>query len=61
VLPLDRFEQVSNAAGTGARLALISRQKRRQAQRLAHRIEYLELATTPGFSRRFAHAVYLPG
>jgi uncharacterized 2Fe-2S/4Fe-4S cluster protein (DUF4445 family) len=60
-LPLDRFEQVGNAAGTGARLALISHQKRREAQRIARRVEYLELATTPGFSHRFAQAVYLPG
>jgi uncharacterized 2Fe-2S/4Fe-4S cluster protein (DUF4445 family) len=60
-LPLDRFEQVGNATGTGARLALISRQKRRQAQRIARHVEYVELATTPGLSHRFAHAVYLPG
>jgi uncharacterized 2Fe-2S/4Fe-4S cluster protein (DUF4445 family) len=58
-LPLERFVQVGNAAGTGARLALISRAMRRQAQQLAGRIRYLELARAPGFMRTFALAMYL--
>jgi uncharacterized 2Fe-2S/4Fe-4S cluster protein (DUF4445 family) len=36
-LPLDRFRQVGNAAGTGARLALISRSQRLPAQQIAAR------------------------
>ena len=34
-LPRDRVSQVGNAAGTGARLALISRTHRQQAQEIA--------------------------
>jgi uncharacterized 2Fe-2S/4Fe-4S cluster protein (DUF4445 family) len=57
-LPLDRFSQVGNAAGTGARLALISRSMRREARQLAERVHYLELARAPGFMRNFAFAMY---
>lgn len=55
-LPLDRFRQVGNAAGTGARLALISRSQRFKARQIAERDGYIELAGIPDFSRRFAEA-----
>jgi uncharacterized 2Fe-2S/4Fe-4S cluster protein (DUF4445 family) len=58
-LPLERFEQVGNAAGIGAKLALISRSKRAEAKDIARRVEYIELATTPHFRRTFARAMYL--
>jgi uncharacterized 2Fe-2S/4Fe-4S cluster protein (DUF4445 family) len=59
-LPLERFKQVGNAAGTGARLALISRSQRQRAQQIASRNGYLELASIPDFNRKFADASYLP-
>jgi uncharacterized 2Fe-2S/4Fe-4S cluster protein (DUF4445 family) len=55
-LPLERFQQVGNAAGTGARLALISRDKRRAAAAIAARDGYIELACLPEFNSRFAAA-----
>ena len=58
-LPLDRFRQVGNAAGMGAKLALISRSKRAEAQALARRIGYVELAADPQFAKTFAQAMYL--
>jgi len=58
-LPLDRFRQVGNAAGMGAKLALISRGKRAEAQTIARRVGYIELATVPGFAKRFSQAMYL--
>ncbi len=58
-LPLDRFEQVGNAAGTGARMALISGKEREKAQQLAEQIGYLELAKVPNFNKSFAEATYL--
>jgi uncharacterized 2Fe-2S/4Fe-4S cluster protein (DUF4445 family) len=58
-LPLNRFRQVGNAAGMGAKLALISRSKRDEAQNLASRIGYVELAADPDFGRTFAQAMYL--
>ena len=58
-LPLNRFHQVGNAAGTGARLALVSRTKRAEAQKIARGIRYLELASLPNFQRLFVQAMYL--
>ncbi len=58
-LPVDRIVQVGNAAGTGARLALISYPLRQQAQELARKVRYLELARAPHFMRNFAEAMYL--
>ena len=58
-LPLDRFDQVGNAAGTGARLALISLSKRNQARDMASRVNYIELATASNFRQTFLQAGYL--
>jgi uncharacterized 2Fe-2S/4Fe-4S cluster protein (DUF4445 family) len=58
-LPLDRFRQVGNAAGMGAKLALISCQKRAEAQELAGRVGYIELAAVPDFTKVFARSMYL--
>ena len=58
-LPLERFKQVGNAAGTGARLALISQAEREKAEQIAHRDGYIELAKVPNFNRKFAEATYL--
>ncbi len=58
-LPRDCFSQVGNAAGTGARLALISREQRARAQAIAERAGYIELASVPGFQRKFAQATFL--
>ncbi len=58
-LPLERFQQVGNAAGTGARLALISLSQRAKAQQIAGQDGYIELAVVPNFSRNFAKATYL--
>lgn len=58
-LPLERFKQVGNAAGAGARQALISSSLRAEAQTLAQHVDYIELATAPNFSQVFARAMYI--
>jgi uncharacterized 2Fe-2S/4Fe-4S cluster protein (DUF4445 family) len=58
-LPLNRFKQAGNAAGMGAKLALISLAKRAEAQVFASRVKYIELASAPGFEQTFIHASYL--
>jgi uncharacterized 2Fe-2S/4Fe-4S cluster protein (DUF4445 family) len=58
-LPLERFTQVGNAAGTGARLALISKTEREKARKIAKLDGYIELAKVPGFNRKFAEATFL--
>ena len=59
-IDLSRIQFVGNAAGSGARMALRSRETRKKAEQIARRIEYLELAADPGFSSEFADALYLP-
>lgn len=58
-LPLERYVQVGNAAGTGARLCLLSAAKRAEVQAIARRVSYIELARVPGFQRLFARSMYL--
>ncbi|RLC95096.1 MAG: ferredoxin [Chloroflexi bacterium] len=58
-LPLDRFHQVGNAAGTGARLVLTSMGKRSEAQAMARRIQYIELTTAPQFHDTFIKATQI--
>jgi len=58
-LPLNRFRQVGNAAGMGAKMALISLKSRAKAQAVASRVSYIELASTPSFQPTFMQASYL--
>jgi len=55
-LPLNCFEQVGNAAGMGAKLALISRNKRVEAQDVASKVHYIELAAAPDYVKIFVEA-----
>jgi uncharacterized 2Fe-2S/4Fe-4S cluster protein (DUF4445 family) len=56
-LPLDRFRQVGNAAGMGAKMALLSSSARLEARKIAQRVEYIELTTIPDFNRIFMKAI----
>jgi uncharacterized 2Fe-2S/4Fe-4S cluster protein (DUF4445 family) len=58
-LPLTRFLQAGNAAGMGAKLALISLESRTQARALTSRVHYIELASAPDFEQTFMQASYL--
>jgi uncharacterized 2Fe-2S/4Fe-4S cluster protein (DUF4445 family) len=58
-LPLKRFQQVGNAAGMGAKLALISLKSRAKAQAIASAVSYIELASSPSFQPTFMQASYL--
>jgi uncharacterized 2Fe-2S/4Fe-4S cluster protein (DUF4445 family) len=59
-LPLERFREAGNAAGTGARLALLSTSQRAKAEEIARRISYLELMARPDFSIQFSRALFFP-
>ena len=58
-LPLNRFEQVGNAAGTGAKLALVSRSKIAEAQQIASKVHYTELAAVPDYAKFLIEAAAL--
>jgi len=59
VLPAERFQQVGNAAGMGAKQILLSIKKRAEAISLAQNVNYLELASAPGLLQTFSQACYL--
>lgn len=59
-LPERRFRQVGNAAGMGAKMALVSTEQRALAAEVAHSAEYVELTNIPAFQEEFARAMLLP-
>ncbi len=56
-LPFERFFNVGNAAGVGARLFLISIPERESAENIARQVQYLELATHPKFAETFTESL----
>jgi len=58
-IPLDRFIQVGNAAGTGAVTVLLSRSARNEVKQMAREIRYMELAGDPDFNDIFVKAIPL--
>jgi uncharacterized 2Fe-2S/4Fe-4S cluster protein (DUF4445 family) len=52
-LPRERFSQIGNAAGSGARRMLVSKKQRAAAGELARRMEYIELTVHKDFERMF--------
>ena len=59
-MPLERFHQVGNAAGVGAKQMLLSCRKRREASQLARQVHYVELTTHPHFTPKFMEMIYFP-
>ncbi len=57
--PLERFHQVGNAAGMGAKQMLLSLAERSEASRLASRVHYVELTVEPAFTGEFMKAMWL--
>lgn len=56
-LPLQRYRQVGNAAGVGAKQMLLSRRRREQANAISQQIEYVELTVYPDFRNIFAQSM----
>ncbi len=57
-IPLERFSQIGNAAGAGAREMLLSKSKRNLAVEIAKKIKYVELSDHKDFSSFFSQAIY---
>jgi uncharacterized 2Fe-2S/4Fe-4S cluster protein (DUF4445 family) len=51
---------VGNAAGVGAKMALLSLKERQRAQQIVQRTGYIELTTQEGFNNRFAMSMLFP-
>ncbi|MFC2021288.1 ASKHA domain-containing protein [Chloroflexota bacterium] len=58
-LPLERFRQIGNAAGMGAKRALISLSQRDEARSIAAKVRHIELSSTSNFNQTFTQMMYL--
>ena len=59
-VPVEKAYAVGNAAGDGARMALLDANKRIEADYWARKVEYIELSVEPAFEREFMMAMHLP-
>jgi uncharacterized 2Fe-2S/4Fe-4S cluster protein (DUF4445 family) len=57
---LDQVSSAGNAAGTGARIALLDRRTRALIESLVRRIEKIETAVEPKFQAEFVEAMAIP-
>jgi len=58
--PLDKVASVGNAAGTGARIALLNVKARDEVRETIARIEKIETAVEPRFQEHFVDAMAIP-
>jgi uncharacterized 2Fe-2S/4Fe-4S cluster protein (DUF4445 family) len=59
-LPREKFTFLGNASLDGAKLCLLSDEKREQAMRVHKAMTYVELSTDQRFFDRFSSASFLP-
>ncbi len=57
---LSKVSSAGNAAGTGARIALLNSAARREIESVVRRIEKVETATEPRFQEHFVAAIAIP-
>jgi uncharacterized 2Fe-2S/4Fe-4S cluster protein (DUF4445 family) len=57
---LSKVTAVGNAAGDGARIALLNKDQRAEAARLARWVQHIQTATDPNFQNEFVAALGLP-
>ena len=57
---LDHVSSAGNAAGTGARIALLDQRSRREIEQLVRRVEKIETAVEPRFQEFFVEAMAIP-
>jgi uncharacterized 2Fe-2S/4Fe-4S cluster protein (DUF4445 family) len=57
---IDKITSVGNAAGDGARAALLNRKKREEADWVSKNVEYMELTVEKDFQEQFMEAMQIP-
>jgi uncharacterized 2Fe-2S/4Fe-4S cluster protein (DUF4445 family) len=57
---LSKVVAVGNAAGDGARIALLSKKRREESAQVARSVHYIETAIDPNFQQEFVGAMHLP-
>jgi len=56
---LERYTQIGNAAGAGARMLLVNHAQRKLADRIGREIHYVELTAEPTFNDTYVSALYM--
>jgi uncharacterized 2Fe-2S/4Fe-4S cluster protein (DUF4445 family) len=59
-VPIEKVVVVGNAAGDGSRMALLNKNKRKEAEERARWVEFVEIATEPTFEKEFMQAMHIP-
>jgi len=59
-IPLERIKPVGNAAGEGAKISLMSNEKRIEENILIKKIDYIELASENNFNEEFVKSLRFP-
>jgi uncharacterized 2Fe-2S/4Fe-4S cluster protein (DUF4445 family) len=59
-VPLEKYEFIGNGSLGGARLALLSRKKREEAEKIYRMMTYIELSVNNLFYNEFTSALFLP-
>jgi len=57
---LKKVYAVGNAAGDGARMALLNKEKRAEADEIAQKVDYIELTIETDFQKEFIEAMQIP-
>jgi uncharacterized 2Fe-2S/4Fe-4S cluster protein (DUF4445 family) len=57
---LENVSSAGNAAGTGARIALLDQRSRKDIEALVRRVEKIETAVEPRFQEFFVEAMAIP-
>lgn len=57
---ISHVTSAGNAAGTGARIALLDRNSREEIRQVVRNIEKVETAVEPSFQRHFVDAMFIP-
>ena len=57
---IDKIISIGNAAGDGARAALLNRKKREEANWVSRNVEYIELTVEKDFQQHFIEAMQIP-
>ncbi|MHA1310955.1 MAG: ASKHA domain-containing protein [Candidatus Helarchaeota archaeon] len=59
-IPTSKIKTVGNAAGTGARMCLVSKEMRNIIEKISKKVEYIELGAHPDFQKVYLNSNYLP-
>ncbi|HEB30826.1 MAG TPA: DUF4445 domain-containing protein [Spirochaetes bacterium] len=59
-IPSEKIQFIGNAAGTGAKMVLLSKELRAEAAEISRNTEYIELAVSLDFQKVFTDSMFFP-